>query len=51
MYFYAANNYYGMMCLHFVGSKTHSGNVSESRQKAIETAWEYAKKTWPDLCK
>ena len=51
MYFYAANNYYGMMCLHFVGSKTHSGNVSESRQKAIDTAWEYAKKTWPDLCK
>lgn len=51
MYFYAANNYYGMMCLHFVGSKTHSNNVSEGRQKAIETAWEYAKKTWPELCK
>lgn len=51
MYFYAANNYYGMMCLHFVGSTTHSGNLSEGRQKAIDRAWEYAKKTWPDLCK
>jgi len=51
MYFYAANNYYGMMCLHFVGSKTHSGNVSQDRQDAIDDAWDYAKKTWPDLCK
>lgn len=51
LHFYAANNYYGMMCLHFVGSKTHSGNVSDSRQKAIDKAWDYAKTRWPDLCK
>ena len=50
-YFYAANNYYGMMCLHFVGSKTHSGNVSSSRQDAINEAWNYAKSKWPSLCK
>lgn len=50
-YFYAANNYYGMMCLHFVGSKTHSGNVSSSRQDAINEAWNYAKSKWPTLCK
>jgi len=50
-YFYAANNYYGMMCLHFVGSTTHSGNVSEGRQKAINEAYAYAQKMWPTLCK
>lgn len=50
-YFYAANNYYGMMCLHFVGSQTHSGNVSQSRQDALNKAWSYAQSKWPSLCK
>lgn len=49
-YFYAVNNYYGMMCVHFVGSTTHSGTTPDSKhQAAITTAYEYAKKLWPTL--
>ncbi len=51
-YFYANNNYYGMMCVHFVGSKTHSGTSPDSKhQAAIDEAYNYAKKLWPTLCK
>ena len=51
-YFYANNNYYGMMCVHFVGSKTHSGTSPDERhQAAINTAYNYAKTLWPTLCK
>ena len=51
-YFYANNNSYGMMCVHFVGSKTHSGTSPDERhQAAINTAYNYAKTLWPTLCK
>lgn len=51
-YFYATNNYYGMMCVHFVGSKTHGGvNVDAKHQEAIDKAYSYAMKMWPTLCK
>lgn len=50
-YFYAANNFYGMMCLHFVGSKTHSGNLDEKHQANIDKAYNYAKQMWPTLVK
>ena len=49
-YFYAVNNYYGMMCVHFVGSTTHGGTSPDSKhQAAINTAYDYAKKLWPTL--
>ncbi len=50
-YFYAQNNYYGMMCVHFVGSTTHSGNLDSQHQGNIDTAYNYAKKLWPTLVK
>lgn len=51
-YFYAQNNYYGMMCIHFVGSTTHSSSTPDSNhQAAIEAAYSYAKSKWPTLCK
>ena len=51
-YFYAVNNYYGMMCVHFVGSTTHGGTSPDSKhQAAINTAYDYAKKLWPTLVK
>lgn len=51
-YFYAVNNYYGMMCVHFVGSTTHSATTPDSKHQAsIETAYNYAKKLWPTLVK
>lgn len=50
-YFYAANNYYGMMCIHFSGSKTHGSTTIDSKHTAnIETAYSYAKSKWPSLC-
>lgn len=50
--FYATNNYYGMMCIHFVGSTTHSSTTPDANhQAAIETAYSYAKKLWPTLVK
>ena len=50
--FYVQNNYYGMMCVHFVGSKTHSStNIDSQHQANIDKAYEYAKKLWPTLCK
>ena len=50
--FYAQNNYYGMMCIHFVGSKTHGGSTVDSgHQAAIETAYNFAKTQWPKLVK
>ena len=40
-YFYAVNNYYGMMCVHFVGSTTHGGTSPDSKhQAAINTAYD-----------
>ena len=51
-YFYAANNFYGMMCLHFPGSKTHGGaDVDSKHQEKINEAYNYAKKMWPSLVK
>lgn len=50
--FYAANNYYGMMCVHFTGSKTHGGSAPDEKHQAnITTAYNYAKKLWPTLVK
>ena len=49
--FYAANSYYGMMCLHFYGSTTHGGNtMHEDHKKAMDTAYNKAKSMWPELC-
>ncbi|MEG2951463.1 MAG: peptidoglycan-binding domain-containing protein, partial [Clostridia bacterium] len=52
-YFYSRNNYYGMMCVHFVGSTTHTpGNGPDPLHQAnIETAYTYAKQHWPTLVK
>ncbi len=51
-YFHNANNYYGMMCIHFVGSKTHTGSVEDpEHQTSINTAYTEAKKIWPTLVK
>lgn len=51
-YFYSTNCYYGMMCLHFPGSKTHSGGtVHADHVEAINKAWNYAQSQWPSLCK
>ena len=48
--FYECNNYYGMMCIHFVGSKTHTGKVEDpEHQTSINTAYTEAKKMWPTL--
>lgn len=50
--FYAQNNYYGMMCVHFVGSRTHGGNVEDpGHQASIQTAYNFAKTQWPSLVK
>ena len=44
------NNYYGMMCIHFVGSKTHGGNaINSEHQDAINKAYTEAKKRWGTL--
>ena len=44
------NNYYGMMCIHFVGSKTHGGNaINSEHQAAINKAYTEAKKRWGTL--
>ncbi len=41
-------NYYGMMCLHFVGSKTHGGSVVDAgHQASINTAYSTASSIWP----
>ena len=51
-YFYAANNYYGMMCVHFVGSTTHSSTTPDDKHQAsIDKAYSYAKQMWPTLVK
>lgn len=48
----AANNYYGMMCVHFVGSYTHvNKNVDSGHQAAINSAYAFAKAKWPSLTK
>ena len=45
-------NYYGMMCIHFVGSYTHvNGNVDSGHQAAINTAYSFAQSKWPTLVK
>ena len=46
----SVNNYYGMMCVHFVDSKGHgSGAVSANHQASILTAYSFAKTKWPSL--
>ena len=48
----SGNNYYGMMCVHFKGSKTHTGNTTDPQHQAnIQTAYNFAKTKWPTLCK
>ena len=48
----STNNYYGMMCVHFVGSYTHGSNKEDPlHQAAIETAYSFAKGKWPSLVK
>ncbi len=48
----AANNYYGMMCIHFKGSETHTtGAVDAQHQANIVKAYNFAKTKWPTLCK
>lgn len=49
--FYAANSYYGMMCLHFYGSTTHGGGVLHAdHEAAMNKAYNKAKAKWPELC-
>ena len=44
------NNFYGMMCIHFVGSKTHGGSaINSEHQAAIDKAYNEAKKRWGTL--
>lgn len=44
------NNFYGMICIHFVGSKTHGGNaINAAHQAAIDKAYTEAKKRWGTL--
>lgn len=44
------NNYYGMLCIHFVGSKTHGGAaINSEHQAAINKAYTEAKKRWGTL--
>lgn len=48
----ASNNYYGMMCVHFVNSETHvAGEVDSDHQASIKEAYAFAKTKWPALCK
>jgi len=51
--FHEHNNFYGMMCLHFVNSKTHGGNAVDSdHQNAIDFAYNWAKNNgYSSLCK
>ena len=51
--FYERNNYYGMMCLHFIGSKTHGGNAVDSQhQTNITNAYNWAKNNgYSSICK
>ena len=51
-YFYSTNCYYGMMCVHFVDSKTHTATSPDSgHQASITKAWQYAQSQWPSLFK
>ena len=44
------NNFYGMICVHFVGSKTHGGAaINSEHQAAIDKAYSEAKKRWGTL--
>ncbi len=44
------NNFYGMICIHFVGSKTHGGSaVDSAHNNAINKAYSEAKKRWGNL--
>jgi len=51
--FYERNNFYGMMCVHFIGSKTHGGNkVDDDHQEAIGVAYNWAKNNgYASICK
>lgn len=51
-YFFERNNYYGMMCVHFVGSWTHTGSkVDDEHQASIKKAYTFAQSKWPSLVK
>lgn len=44
------NNFYGMICIHFTGSKTHGGAaINSEHQAAINKAYTEAKKRWGTL--
>ena len=50
--FATTNHYYGMMCIHFNGSKTHVGDAIDTTHQAnIAAAYAYAKGQWPSLVK
>ena len=50
--FIEGSNYYGMMCVHFVGSTTHSSKLPNAdHQDAIEKAYKWAQKEYPGLVK
>lgn len=47
-YYYKLNNMYGMMCMHFTGSLTHSSGVVDSKHKSnIEEAYTKAPAQFP----
>ncbi len=47
-YYYKLNNMYGMMCMHFYGSTTHSTGVVDSKHKSnIEHAYSEASSQFP----
>ncbi|MBE5814002.1 MAG: hypothetical protein E7320_02185 [Clostridiales bacterium] len=49
-HFEKKNNFYGMICVHFVGSKTHGGaSINSEHQAAIDKAYTEAKKRWGTL--
>ena len=51
MKFHEYNNCYGMLCCHFVGSKTHTdAAINSEHQNAINTAYSYAQSKWPSQC-
>ncbi|MCE5343410.1 MAG: peptidoglycan-binding protein [Eubacteriales bacterium] len=47
-----SNNYYGMMCIHFLNSKTHGTEIVDTQHQAnVLAAYNWAKAKWPTLTK
>ncbi len=52
--YHEQNNYYGMFCVHFVGSTTHenkTSNAQNEHQASIDKAYSEASAMWPGLVK